>query len=1357
MTASSSESAEPKKKNSTQWHPGIWTLLAIFMVAFGAYYFIRIQQKTAYYAARNLRILSTVTAQVQDRIRTPDGTGEQGELYWDTGAKQFVGGNRPLELNDIVKPVFRQSFVHVFDSVMVLDSHGVVRFQDPPGICNAASFDDLTEVRDLGKEVKLKNVDLQRRAQIARVILDGREYRMFSQPMSVRVGPPAGLVPNGHSAEAQWVVVGVVSSGRFTGESMAISYTLLIAVMAVFLLLLFSVPFLKISLLGPMQRVRFGDILLLGISLLCATAVVTIILFDTLAYRRTRAFADAQLRHLASDIKRHLSSEILHADQVLTMLERTPKNNGVNPLPDEYRKDAVATYPFFESFARIGTDGVQRQKWQMDKRVLPVADVKTRTYFTDALTNQGWTKSGQTGRYTIEGIRSKTTGETQAVIARSIANPTADNAVVAVSFPMLSLINTVIAGSCQFVVIDDSGKVIFHSESQRNNAENFFDESDMSKALRSAVAGRQNEMLNLRYWGEDRRAFATPIDGTPWTLVTFRSKRLLRTLNVETIMITVTFLLLYALAYLIVGGMIAISVPTYRAPWLWPDRRRAHVYLRLIGSYAAFALCFGLSIYLFRPRVLLVLAATIPAMAILLTYLRLARGRLMSWVAAAGVVAALAVSFAYIVNGRIETDVMLLPEPTQFFLLVVGAVAVLLPILPKTDREAEAEKTAAEARDGQPPPMPTVRYVTAAVGLLVLLAVLPTAALYKAAYKIEIESFVKHGQLKLVQDIEARLQHLAAVQTEGWRTQEEYDKRKTETLGVYADFFFQTELLRLTSRSALEKELGRKLDSDDDFLERLTRGRLKPEQDRNPVPRVIEWLLPQYSDYSIRMRELLHSESGDKRWTWRRDGGWLTFASESIYGHDMVARSVVPRLVPRVFGEAPRAVMDLLPLIDPDHPARGDVIWPPDPTSLIGRRVLMMAAVIAYLGFILLAVWFICRKVFLLDVRDPLWLDPKFRLSPALGGNMLIFCPDVQTGLDRVDRRQCFEVQFAHFDTAERDEVWNAVFTEIDRQPPAKGILVPDFDHRLTGTDGLELKLRFLERAMDVHGRKVVAITTTSPWVLLDSMSKYDKLSARWEALLRKFNVRLEDAPKPPTVYPKRAPFAFHLDRRKLMEALRSVPGRLKSRLDRRKLMEALRNVPRRLTRPVTETAAWIHRETRGPDPYLRAVGAQLSTLDIGGREEAYDELLERAGSHYMMLWSSCSIEEKLVLSNLAADGFLNERDRHTIRRLIARNLVCRDPNLRVMNETFRRFVLSDPCRLDLAASDTQFRASTWDRIQRPLVVSLLMASGFFFLTQRELFDASFAIVTAIAGGIPAVLRVVGYFSEGPGIAPSAR
>lgn len=110
--------------------------------------------------------------------------------------------------------------------------------------------------------------------------------------------------------------------------------------------------------------------------------------------------------------------------------------------------------------------------------------------------------------------------------------------------------------------------------------------------------------------------------------------------------------------------------------------------------------------------------------------------------------------------------------------------------------------------------------------------------------------------------------------------------------------------------------------------------------------------------------------------------------------------------------------------------------------------------------------------------------------------------------------------------------------------------------------------------------------------------------------------------------------------------------------------------------------------------------------------------------------------------------------NRKTLRRLMARGLVVRTPEIRIFNETFRCFVLvRAPEIISGAPAITE---SAWDRLRIPLLVAVGSAAAFFIATQQELSTATSAIVAALTTGLPAVVKLVGMFTDRRSATPIA-
>jgi hypothetical protein len=173
-------------------------------------------------------------------------------------------------------------------------------------------------------------------------------------------------------------------------------------------------------------------------------------------------------------------------------------------------------------------------------------------------------------------------------------------------------------------------------------------------------------------------------------------------------------------------------------------------------------------------------------------------------------------------------------------------------------------------------------------------------------------------------------------------------------------------------------------------------------------------------------------------------------------------------------------------------------------------------------------------------------------------------------------------------------------------------------------------------------------------------------------------------------------------------------------------------------------------------DPVVRSVWAEVyqSSLDSSGRlsldeEQIHEEVGDRLDNYHRGIWASCSDAQKRVLKHLGRDGLINEKNRRTVRLLLARGLVRKDPNFHFVSESFRRFVMFRIPAAEAAAIELR-SSSAWDAVRLPFLITLLAVSAFFFLTQRELFTTTIAVITALAGGIPAIVRVAGLFERQP-------
>ena len=164
------------------------------------------------------------------------------------------------------------------------------------------------------------------------------------------------------------------------------------------------------------------------------------------------------------------------------------------------------------------------------------------------------------------------------------------------------------------------------------------------------------------------------------------------------------------------------------------------------------------------------------------------------------------------------------------------------------------------------------------------------------------------------------------------------------------------------------------------------------------------------------------------------------------------------------------------------------------------------------------------------------------------------------------------------------------------------------------------------------------------------------------------------------------------------------------------------------------------------PMAALWPLGAQLAedirTESVQSSDAIASEVLERADPYYRMIWKECTSEQKFVLSQLAEDGMVNPMNGRAIRQLIRRGFILRDPQFRIMNESFRRFLKSVTTD-DLKQNwHRESRRSGWGKLQGAFFTTMIVAGAFLLTTQNALWQSSAAYVTTAFGALGTLAKL---------------
>ena len=584
-------------------------------------------------------------------------------------------------------------------------------------------------------------------------------------------------------------------------------------------------------------------------------------------------------------------------------------------------------------------------------------------------------------------------------------------------------------------------------------------------------------------------------------------------------------------------------------------------------------------------------------------------------------------------------------------------------------------------------------YVRAAVLLLLLTSVVPAAGFFTAAYGVQVRTYVKHVQLKLAQGVRERVARLGRDEHHPIGIDRAWTAAQIRSqYGVHYEFFFG-------SRLADDPEAGGTAGGEGGSLPvaSIIAG-MQKTADVLFTTLLEEYLpyeyLPFYSERSVQMRELLQDAADDSAWSWGADASHVRLSLVASGDRPAVrVESLTPQLVPGA------------------RPVERAWLW------LVIWAVLLPA--LAY-GI----VRFIEKCIYLVGVEQPLWR----KVTPAgmSGDNLFVVC-------DAADRRTLTEGTFelnvqelASSAAADKDRVNK--LRDIDGRAPGQPVLIADFDQCLNDSELTHKTLEWIETLALDPSRTVVVASSDHPTVLEHKVRLAVRdgggdrqLRKRWAAVLATFVV---------------------IDWRNPAKLPMGTPAVLEETHANTTQTDAA-GVPANITKTILDAEGEA-------DAFVRVmchkILAQVGTLPLS-REQVLDELSECAEVWYRRLWKACTPDEQLVLAEIADDGFVNYKSQRTVRRLLARGLVRKDPDFRLMNETFRRYVLSPPCEADVRTIEGTSDPSRWDELRVPFFVGLIGAALFFMFTQRELFNATVAALTTLAMAMPVLVRVLGFMA----------
>lgn len=503
----------------------------------------------------------------------------------------------------------------------------------------------------------------------------------------------------------------------------------------------------------------------------------------------------------------------------------------------------------------------------------------------------------------------------------------------------------------------------------------------------------------------------------------------------------------------------------------------------------------------------------------------------------------------------------------------------------------------------------------------------------------------------------------------------------------------------------------------------------KEEASTSAPPRSESWRFEDYVPYftsaSVALRGLMHRSSADGSWTSdTADGSHLTV---TVRGREWKHRlSIKSPLLPVVGVTAQRPGTE-----------RGTNDAVPRRLAWTALVPLVMLVTIAFGAYWI--VGYLLRRVVLVDVIEPVRKKSPIVTSP--GQHAIVICEDPASLRDELKEEDDAVLALMPIVTAPNvTNAWRLARRTISDVGPLRRIVVADLDDQFDDVALMRRKLELIDELTREPDQTVLLLSKTSKKSIALSVNdawKWSPDPERWSKVLARFAV----INRRPSDMTTRA--SSTVSSEGWWPQLKDV---IRDRVQSLRAYLAGTRPPHDWRKDLLDAEA---AGCRSIEPFCRDLeGMPSFKTGLLSEDQILEELEERAGSIYRGIWQSCDENERVVIEHVARHGLASRASRRTVRRLLSRALLRKDPDLRLMNRSFQRFVLEEERRQEVVVLERQAGPSVWDRLRIPLAMAAVMAAAFLASTQREAFNATLTMAAGVTTAVPTIAKLVALLTQ---------
>jgi hypothetical protein len=498
------------------------------------------------------------------------------------------------KFDQFVEPVLVSN---VFDEYVLLSQKQVVYETFPTGIRYYTS-DSL--LRSTGNGISSSGIRDQE--------IGGTQYKMFLQPLMF-------------DKKNDWILAGLLSTTRYENEKKQLSAGVVLLLVTVALAIIVAFPWLKLLHMGNQNRLTLLDG---GFSLMVAMLLMSLLFFTFFRYNvpfRARDTPGCK-ENLATSITQAFTNEVRVARNQLYHFDSLMRDSSVftdlenvqNPEKIDTGRMNRSDSPFrnlgnlkqsltkcckamsFNQVFWLDSNGYEIYNWTNDTINAPHADLSKRNYFINAKNEHFYFLDGDTSKpFYLDQVISWTTGTFRTQISKKALINKKGLFIVDLSFNVKALDSVIMPVGYSFAVIDNAGKVLYHSDRARNLNENLRDEFSNGSRLMSSIAAHTTDVFVTDYYGKEYNTRVAPMPDLPYCIVILSDAAYKETKDTEIYSFTISMFLLLFL-YFVIEAVAVVFFSANRSfltrrgfiiDWIWPRSSFHRIYNRASAAHVS--------------------------------------------------------------------------------------------------------------------------------------------------------------------------------------------------------------------------------------------------------------------------------------------------------------------------------------------------------------------------------------------------------------------------------------------------------------------------------------------------------------------------------------------------------------------------------------------------------------------------------------------------------------------------------------------------------------------------------------------------------------------------------------------------